>query len=160
MLGRADNCDIRVVHTTVSRRHAEVWRGGDTLYIRDLDSRNGTFVNGLRVTESPIQVGSDIHIGQVPLHVVRSIDNDSCSGEDETALLSKSPDALHKMLASLSPGQIQVATLLLRGLGEKEVAEHLCLSRHTVHTHVKQIYKVLDVQSRSQLLAKYLKGKE
>jgi pSer/pThr/pTyr-binding forkhead associated (FHA) protein len=159
-LGRAEDCDVRVVHTTVSRRHAEVWRHGNSLYIRDLGSRNGTFVDGMRVTESPIQVGCDIQIGQVPLNVVNSIDGDDCTGEDETALVSKSPDAWQEMLTSLSPGQVQVVTLLLRGLGEKEVAERLCLSRHTVHTHVKQIYRVLDVQSRSQLLAKYLMGKE
>jgi DNA-binding NarL/FixJ family response regulator len=94
------------------------------------------------------------------LDVVESIDDESCGGEDETQLLSKSPDAWQGMLARLSPGQIQVVTLLLRGLGEKEVAEHLCLSRHTVHTHIKHIYKFLGVQSRSQLLATYLGGEK
>jgi pSer/pThr/pTyr-binding forkhead associated (FHA) protein len=155
-MGRSSECDVRVVHKTVSRRHAEIWRRDGSLFIRDLDSSNGTFVNGRRVVEAIFSVGGTIQLGEVSLKVVESNTVDLTEGEDETELLAKSPDVACGLLEKLSPGQIQVVSLLLRGLGEKEVAERLCLSKHTVHTHVKHIYKLLDVQSRSQLMAQYL----
>jgi DNA-binding CsgD family transcriptional regulator len=159
-LGRSSQCDVRVVHTTVSRQHAQIWRDNGTLFVRDLDSRNGTFVDRVRVTQAPFEIGSTIQLGQVALHVVPSIDDDSTTGDNETELLSKAPDVWARLLEQLSPGQAQVLNLLLRGLGEKEVAERLCLSRHTVHTHVKRIYKKLGVQSRSLLLAEYFGRKQ
>lgn len=158
-VGRASDCNVRVVHRTVSRRHAELWREGDTLYLHDLNSRNGTFINGVRVATSTFSLGDTIQMGDIPMHVVNSARDDSFSAEDDTELRHRSSEAMRAMYDRLSPGQLQVATLLLRGLGEKEVAERLCLSRHTVHTHVKHIYKCLDVQSRSQMLAKYLGNK-
>jgi DNA-binding CsgD family transcriptional regulator len=43
-------------------------------------------------------------------------------------------------------------SLLLQGLSEKLVASRLKVSRQTVHTHVKDIDRVLDVHSRAELL--------
>ena len=38
-IGRSDECDIELAHGSVSRRHAEVWRAGEVLWVKDLDSR-------------------------------------------------------------------------------------------------------------------------
>jgi DNA-binding CsgD family transcriptional regulator len=46
-----------------------------------------------------------------------------------------------------------VLRLLLSGLSEKQIAARLDLSRHTVHNHVKEIYRVVGVQSRAELMA-------
>jgi DNA-binding CsgD family transcriptional regulator len=46
---------------------------------------------------------------------------------------------------------------LLSGDSEKEVAAKLNLSPHTVHIHVKKLYKRLDVSSRAELMAKCLR---
>lgn len=44
LLGRHDDCDIRVQESFVSRQHAHIkWRDGQW-YLIDLDSRNGTFI--------------------------------------------------------------------------------------------------------------------
>ena len=55
-----------------------------------------------------------------------------------------------------SPRQMQVLRELLFGASEKQVAYRLGLSRHTVHEHVKQIYKRMTVCSRGELLARFL----
>ena len=48
-LGRSRACDIRVIHSSVSRVHAEIrWQHG-TFLLRDLESRNGSFCNGKRI---------------------------------------------------------------------------------------------------------------
>jgi DNA-binding NarL/FixJ family response regulator len=148
---------LRIVNKTVSRRHALIWRQGDTCFIRDLESRNGTFIDRQRVVEARFSIGSTIQVGEVALNVVESNSSDSSGlDDDETALLSRVPDASRCLFEKLSPGQIQVVNLLLRGLGEKEAAVRLCLSQHTVHSHVKNIYRLLSVQSRSQLMAQFV----
>lgn len=59
-------------------------------------------------------------------------------------------------IASLSGRQRDVLGLLVRGMSEKQVAQELGLSAHTVHTHVKALYGDLDVSSRGELLAMFI----
>ncbi len=49
VLGRGADCDFRIDHESVSRRHAEVWRDGDHWRVLDLGSKNGTFLAGSRI---------------------------------------------------------------------------------------------------------------
>lgn len=51
----------------------------------------------------------------------------------------------------------QIARLLLEGLSEKEVAGRLRLSIHTVHVHVKRLYRERGVESRAELMAAELR---
>jgi EAL domain-containing protein (putative c-di-GMP-specific phosphodiesterase class I) len=48
-IGRQPGLEIRLMHSTVSQQHAELQQTEDSLVVVDLDSRNGTFVNGERV---------------------------------------------------------------------------------------------------------------
>ena len=50
VLGRHPDCDIRVPDETVSRRHARIISEANAYFVEDLGSRNGTFLNGKRVT--------------------------------------------------------------------------------------------------------------
>jgi len=49
--------------TTSSRRHAQITDSGGAYHIQDLGSANGTFVNGAKVTDSPLSPGDEISIG-------------------------------------------------------------------------------------------------
>jgi DNA-binding response OmpR family regulator len=49
LLGRSPACHLYVADRRASRRHAEISWDGDTCTLRDLDSDNGTFLNGLRL---------------------------------------------------------------------------------------------------------------
>ena len=57
-------------------------------------------------------------------------------------------------LSVLTPRQREVLDLLLEGLSEKEIATRLVLSRHTVHNHIRGIYRSMGVSSRYELFAK------
>ena len=59
LVGRNELCDIDIVHEWVSRHHAMIVRNDRSTVIVDLDSRNGTFVNGQRIT-SHVLVNNDI----------------------------------------------------------------------------------------------------
>jgi pSer/pThr/pTyr-binding forkhead associated (FHA) protein len=52
---------------TVSRRHAEFHRDGDTFAVRDLGSLNGTYLNGERVQAAVLSTGDEIQIGKYRL---------------------------------------------------------------------------------------------
>jgi pSer/pThr/pTyr-binding forkhead associated (FHA) protein len=54
-LGRQDTCELRIRDRAVSRQHCAIALEGDRFVVRDLDSRHGTFVNGLPVRERALQ---------------------------------------------------------------------------------------------------------
>jgi diguanylate cyclase (GGDEF)-like protein len=62
-IGRKEGVDILVRDDGVSRRHASVLAEGGGARIRDLGSQNGTFVNGVRVTDCRLDDGDRVHIG-------------------------------------------------------------------------------------------------
>ncbi len=48
----------------MSRRHAQLWRAGERWFLRDLGSRNGTRVNGMRVLEDvEVRPGDRLSLG-------------------------------------------------------------------------------------------------
>jgi len=63
VIGRRRNCDLHIALDSVSRRHCQLSREGDQLTIKDLGSRNGTFLNGKQVASSPLNAGDVIKIG-------------------------------------------------------------------------------------------------
>jgi diguanylate cyclase (GGDEF)-like protein len=62
-IGRRDDCDILVADEGVSRRHATVRVEGQQAVVKDLESANGTYVDGARVAEALLANGSRLHIG-------------------------------------------------------------------------------------------------
>ncbi len=62
-IGRADECSVRLSGEGVSRQHAEILREGSALTLRDVGSRNGTFLNGRRVAHAAVREGDVLRIG-------------------------------------------------------------------------------------------------
>jgi len=66
ILGRAEDCHLRIPVGSVSRRHCELTVGPDAVTLRDLGSSNGTFVNNERVTEErQLSAGDRMVLGPV-----------------------------------------------------------------------------------------------
>ena len=63
IIGRDDICDLSLQDKGASRQHAEIFKIGDMCFIRDLESKNGTFVNDNRITEEMLRDGDRIQIG-------------------------------------------------------------------------------------------------
>jgi hypothetical protein len=66
-IGRANECEVRVADTSVSRRHAEVRATGDGWAVADLGSTNGTKVNGAIITDRKLKDGDTISVGDTHL---------------------------------------------------------------------------------------------
>ncbi|OHB59433.1 MAG: hypothetical protein A2167_01990 [Planctomycetes bacterium RBG_13_46_10] len=71
-IGRRHSCDLCIPLVSVSKKHCQLNHDEGVLKILDLDSRNGTYLNGKRVDEAVIQAGDSIKIG--PLTFVLQID--------------------------------------------------------------------------------------
>jgi len=65
VIGRRQSCDFCIPLMIVSRRHCELSQDGDQLLVRDLGSRNGTFLNGQQVSQGYINPGDSLRIGPV-----------------------------------------------------------------------------------------------
>ena len=64
IIGRTQDCDLRIADMSVSRRHAQLDRGEDGWLLSDLDSHNGTRVNGWLVREPvPVRPGDLLQFG-------------------------------------------------------------------------------------------------
>lgn len=73
IVGRAPECDIVIAHAAVSRRHAAVWLKDDAVWIEDLKSRNGVFVDDVRVVgEVEVHLGQRIRLGSLDALRVRA----------------------------------------------------------------------------------------
>ena len=69
-IGRGGDADIRLPNVTVSTRHALIDAVDDGLAAEDLDSRNGTFVNGRRINSCfPIAAGDLLQFGNMLLEL-------------------------------------------------------------------------------------------
>lgn len=71
LLGAAGECDVLLETAGVSRRQASLTVAEGILAVRDLDSKNGTFVNGRRIDQRTVDEGDWIGFGPVVLYVVR-----------------------------------------------------------------------------------------
>ena len=67
LAGRHPEADVFLDDVTVSRRHAEFIRTGSLFSVRDLDSMNGTYLNGKPVTESLLADGDEVRVGKFRL---------------------------------------------------------------------------------------------
>ncbi len=67
LVGRSPECDIFLDDVTVSRRHAEILREGDTFTIRDLGSLNGTYVNRKRIESAVLENDDEVQVGKYRL---------------------------------------------------------------------------------------------
>ena len=66
LVGRDPQCNLRPSSEVVSRMHCEIIERDDALFVRDLGSTNGTFVNGKQVEqEVQLQHGDQLQVGSL-----------------------------------------------------------------------------------------------
>jgi pSer/pThr/pTyr-binding forkhead associated (FHA) protein len=67
-IGREPTCEISLPDSSVSRRHAQVVRQPSGIYVQDLDSQNGTLLNGRPLAApAPLRPGDVLQVGEVAL---------------------------------------------------------------------------------------------
>jgi len=158
-IGRSSRCNFILDDLSVSRVHAEVIVNGETVRVEDLKSRNGTYVDGVRVAQAELHPGQIVRFGNAQFHLVNDKRGEEFPvdvSEVSTHFVHSKPSHHPPAALRLSIAQLRVLDLLLTGRSEKEVAVTLKVSPHTVHNHVKVIYRKMKVSSRPELLALFV----
>jgi len=86
-IGRKADNDIAIDNLAVSGHHARIFKMEDWFLVEDLNSLNGTFVNGKMIQESPLKNGDEILIGK---HVLKFVSLDVSGSKEPEGGLEKS----------------------------------------------------------------------
>jgi hypothetical protein len=87
-IGRNEDNTFQIADPSVSSHHCEVVLKGEEVRVRDLNSTNGTYINGVTTTESVLKVGEILRLGQVQMRL--ETDATAASGKkhfDRTAVI-------------------------------------------------------------------------
>jgi len=90
-IGRSAGAQLLLPSTHVSKTHAEIYTDGLTLRVRDLGSRNGTFLNREQVKDGPLHDGDVLHVGDYEYRVAREfvIEDDDCDDAEGTIVQTR-----------------------------------------------------------------------
>src|SRR6267142_2305856 len=67
--GRVEDNTFQIAEPSVSSHHCEVLLRGSDIVVRDLNSTNGTFINGEKVTETVLKPGQVLRLGQIEMRL-------------------------------------------------------------------------------------------
>ncbi len=68
-IGRVEDNMFQIAEPSVSSHHCEVLLKGHDVIVHDLNSTNGTFINGDKVTEGPLKPGQILRLGQIEMRL-------------------------------------------------------------------------------------------
>lgn len=68
-IGRVEDNMFQIAEASVSSHHCEVLLRGNDVIVHDLNSTNGTYINGDKVSESPLKPGQILRLGQVEMRL-------------------------------------------------------------------------------------------
>ena len=93
-IGRSAAVQLVLQSVHVSKAHAEIYTDGLALRVRDLGSRNGTFLNREQVMDAPLHEGDVLHVGDHEFRVARDLPEDG-ERDQEGTLLRTAPLSRH-----------------------------------------------------------------
>ncbi len=156
LVGRSTRADLVIKDRTLSRRHARLSCTAQDATVEDLNSLNGTFVNEQPAGAAPAQLGDRIRFGSVTCMLCSTAIIPAGSLDGESTFAAGGPGGPAISALGLTPAQQQVLRHLLHGDDEDAIAVQLGRSWHTVHTHLKAIFKHFGVHTRVELVARLL----
>ena len=68
-VGRLEDNTIQIAEPSISSHHCELLQRGPDLVVKDLNSTNGTFINGEKISEAPLKPGQILRLGQVEMRL-------------------------------------------------------------------------------------------
>ena len=71
-IGRSTGAEFMLDAPLVSRLHCQLSATNEAIQVKDLDSTNGTFVNGTRITSAAVRAGDVLKVGRVHLRISRT----------------------------------------------------------------------------------------
>lgn len=154
-IGRLATSDIILTSALVSRRHARMNIERGDLFITDLKSSNGTYVNGQEQNEKfMLRTGDLLKIG-ISEFKVCSREVIQSERKDNTFIGVPEAEPAFEDHYNLSGREAEILFFLIKGFNLQEIGEKLFISTGTVKNHVLKIYKKTDCHSRIELATRH-----
>lgn len=119
-IGRASENDISLLDPILSRKHCKMTMSGSLLTIEDLDSANGTFVNGKEIKSATLHNGDEFSIGDTIIRVGGLVESKHDPASEEETFASKQPGEAKKADAEKQPAKDNGGVVIDLGLGENQ----------------------------------------
>ncbi|MBE2253813.1 MAG: sigma 54-interacting transcriptional regulator [Myxococcus sp.] len=114
VVGRSSHCDVHLIDEKVSREHCVFEPEGAALFLRDLGSRNGTWVNGARLTERvELHANDEVGIGETLVLVAPDVEALRALDGESTLVLSRAPLGLMTSAATATADTLEQAGRLV-----------------------------------------------
>ena len=118
-VGRIEENTFQIADASVSSRHAEILLHGTELLVRDLNSTNGTFINGEKISEAVLLPGQVLRFGQVDLKI-----DDGLPLPAPTAAPVAAPPAPSRRPEAAAPQKTMDATMVIpRGVSLEQLEQ-------------------------------------
>ena len=171
VLGRSPRCDIVIPDRRVSRRHAEIRWDGKAATLHDLNSANGTFLNGRRVTAPrTLQDGDEITVAGITF-TFRDPEATLRLGDSPLLVVDRASGEVwvNRMPILLSPKEQALFDLLYKGNGrvynKAEIAAAVWpeyraeVYDYQVESLVKRLREKLEPDPRNPVLILTVRGR-
>jgi DNA-binding NtrC family response regulator len=161
-IGADPLCDIILSDPTVSRTHAEIRRRGENLELVDLDSTNGTFLDGLQIGRSAIRPGATFKVGRTSIRLTVQTEQVPVKMTDRTRYgniigQSQALREIFSILDRVAPSDLSVVIEGETGTGKELIAQAL----HEHSNRVGEPFVVFDCSAfPASLLESELFGHE
>jgi pSer/pThr/pTyr-binding forkhead associated (FHA) protein len=86
-IGRVEDNVFQIAEASISSHHCEVFKKGADFVIKDLDSTNGTFIDGEQVTEAVLKPGHILRLGQVEIRLETGVPGSAQKPLEKTMVL-------------------------------------------------------------------------
>ena len=153
-IGRSEDCNLSLLSQTVSRKHAEIFYRGNSVFIRDLNSTNGTFINEKRIKDRILlNNGDTIYFGDLKFRILLKAKKRKDENSDTMYLKLHKEKGGFTEYYNLTKREEEILYYLLQGKSTKKIANALYISFGTAKNHVSNIFKKIGVHSRYELIA-------
>lgn len=158
LIGRSKGCNLILQAPSVSRKHSLIKIIAEDVYLEDLGSRNGTYINGVRLEcETLLRSADIIRLGEMEFTFQTDLpeEEDEDDSEKTQIDIKKQQESNFVTKFNLSSREEEVFYLLIKSLKIKEISNKLFISQGTAKNHVLSIYSKTDCHSRIELAQKY-----
>src|SRR4029434_6604959 len=88
-IGRVEDNTFQIAEPSVSSHHCEVLLRGNEVLVRDLNSTNGSFINGEKITEKVLKPGQTLRLGQIEMRLETDVPAGQSKKPVESTMVSR-----------------------------------------------------------------------
>jgi hypothetical protein len=118
-IGRVEDNTFQIAEASVSSHHCEVLLRGTDVVIKDLNSTNGTFINGEKISESVLKPGQTLRLGQIEIRLDTGADGSGAPAPIPSA--SSAPAPAPASAPSSSKKTADQTLVMTRGINLSEL---------------------------------------